>query len=123
MSPEDFGDMVRKEERENQFLGKHTPGPWRLDRDNWNVYSSGMVAQTYGHHHNGEKQANAHLIAAAPELLELAKDYASLFDTYQMQGMTPDQLKPELDPDVFDDVMGRCAQIALVIAKAEGRES
>jgi hypothetical protein len=48
----------------------HTPGPWRFDKDNLNVYSNGLVAQTFGHLHNGEKAANAHLIAAAPELLE-----------------------------------------------------
>lgn len=51
-------------------MSKHSPGPWRLDVDNLNVYSSGMVAQTYGHVHNGERAANARLIAAAPELLE-----------------------------------------------------
>lgn len=49
---------------------KHTPGPWRIDPDNFNVYSDGLLAQVYGHTHNGERLANAQLIAAAPELLE-----------------------------------------------------
>lgn len=41
-----------------------------MDRDNLNVYANGMVAQTYGHVHTGEREANARLIAAAPEMLE-----------------------------------------------------
>jgi hypothetical protein len=49
---------------------KHTPGPWTFDKDNLNIYANGMVAETYGHTHNGERHANARLIAAAPELLE-----------------------------------------------------
>lgn len=49
---------------------KYTPGPWRYDQDNLNVYENGLLAQTYGHTHNGERLANAQLISAAPEMLE-----------------------------------------------------
>lgn len=49
---------------------KHAPGPWRLDKDNLNVYANGLLATVFGHIHTGEKLANASLIAAAPEMLE-----------------------------------------------------
>lgn len=48
----------------------HTPGPWKVDPDNMNVFAKGLLAQTYGHVHNGERRANAYLIAAAPEMLK-----------------------------------------------------
>lgn len=45
---------------------KAMPGPWRFDRDNHNVYANGLLAQTYGHIHNGERLATAELIAHSP---------------------------------------------------------
>lgn len=53
---------------------KHAPGPWRFDKDSLNVYSSGMVAAVFGHVHTGEKEANARLIAAAPDMLTVLKE-------------------------------------------------
>lgn len=53
---------------------KHTPGPWRLwgKADPSQVISdaTGFIAQTLG----GNDEANARLIAAAPELLEALKN-------------------------------------------------
>ncbi len=49
---------------------KHTPGPWKIDSYNLNVYcAGGLLAKVYGHLINGERHANANLIAAAPEML------------------------------------------------------
>jgi len=56
---------------------KHTPGPWKAEKDSpnkystWSVYSmdgktfNGFICQT-----SGNCEPNAKLIAAAPELLE-----------------------------------------------------
>jgi hypothetical protein len=54
-------------------MSKHTPGPWRsdLDKGEWYVVDAEhtIVAELPGAY--GEAQrANAHLIAAAPELYE-----------------------------------------------------
>lgn len=57
----------------NEF--KHTPGPWlcsgktvyALNDDGYNRFSA-LVQDA--HTHQDELEANAHLIAAAPELLE-----------------------------------------------------
>jgi hypothetical protein len=51
---------------------KHTPGPWKIDRQDDEVVmvdaSSGpAICDVYGDH-NGERDANARLIAAAPDL-------------------------------------------------------
>ena len=60
----------------------HTPGPWRYKptRDSFRIYSAQIgdnsdgvcVADTY-YDNSGDEEANAFLIASAPELLEAAK--------------------------------------------------
>lgn len=60
-------------------MSKHTPGPWLAERDgsdNWNVVSPAFtgfdyfVVGTEGlYRGDGSDEANARLIAAAPELL------------------------------------------------------
>ncbi len=65
-------------------MSKHTPGPWSLsydDRPNmeWNIH---VVVQDQPHlavcfmTSDGPSEANAKLIAAAPALLALAREYA-----------------------------------------------
>jgi len=59
-------------------MSKHTPGPWFVGKLTANVYfgnSSGeLIAQCGGYKFKQkpehEEKANAHLIAAAPDLLE-----------------------------------------------------
>lgn len=56
----------------------HTPGPWRIEPDDsarrpHNILGEGLtIAQTYWNEHADEDrcEANARLIAAAPELYE-----------------------------------------------------
>lgn len=51
--------------------GKWTPGPWRVKR--WSAYESGVVAPVNGQDSDVcgyALHANAHLIAAAPDLFE-----------------------------------------------------
>jgi hypothetical protein len=53
---------------------KHTSGPWRIGRQDDEVVivdatSGPAICDVYGDH-NGERDANARLIVAAPDLLE-----------------------------------------------------
>lgn len=64
-------------------MAKHTAGSWQaVPYDDYDEYSINamdrMVARTNGHHLDpGEHEANACLIAAAPELLEALKSIAN----------------------------------------------
>ena len=71
---------MSKKQTEPAEIAEHTPGPWSIhDRAKTAVVdSSGIVVAACGSHSNNlrdageleaEQQANAHLIAAAPELL------------------------------------------------------
>jgi hypothetical protein len=56
---------------------KHTPGPWEADNGEgysiWSIYGrTSLIAQAIGD--SAETDANAHLIAAAPELLDALKE-------------------------------------------------
>lgn len=66
-------------------MSKYTTGPWKLGRnDPEQVYAANgkLIAETYAAADNNrialrsEREANARLIAAAPELLELLKECA-----------------------------------------------
>lgn len=81
---------------------KHTLGPWRFDPDNHNVYGGGLLAQVFGHLHNGEREANARLIAAAPDMLDELKAIHS-----NLHG---------------DDGSCECSTL-MIIEKAEGKTS
>lgn len=102
-------------------MSKHTPGPWtsRPFGDSFAVMvSDKRVAYCYGAFADWDKEtaeANAHLIAAAPELLEALKEMC------EMHGGIHDEDCPEDDTcgcygKAFND------RINAVIAKAEGRE-
>lgn len=57
---------------------KHTPGPWRVSgKQSIRAGEQRYVAKATWD--NGE--ANAHLIAAAPDLLEALQGLAALYDT------------------------------------------
>lgn len=95
---------------------KHTPGPWKFktapNGDNGiSAYDTGYFAEAFADiRHSGENAraealANARLIAAAPELLELAFQYRN-------------DLRHPLAPDSRER---RLKAIDVVIAKAEGR--
>jgi hypothetical protein len=74
---------------------KHTPGPWRstfrpCGKGLWNTRIVGpdgenILADTYTQFYGPgqvESGANARLIAAAPELLEVAEDLVGLWDEW-----------------------------------------
>ena len=53
-------------------MSKHTPGPWDVDEGDFGIYqleTSDQIAEVFSHHPPAELEANARLIAAAPELL------------------------------------------------------
>jgi hypothetical protein len=127
--------------REAQTTEKttHTPGPWGLDNDEGSErYEIGINAEVgvkiicsvdYGYDEpfDSQQHANALLIAAAPDLLELAKQYAMECASCDGQGTVNRQIGGDgygghcaALADVEADCQD-CADIRAVIARAEGR--
>lgn len=88
------------------MMTKFTPGPWSLWRkgDPSQVIAAGrvFVAQTVG----GNDQANAHLIAAAPDLYEA-------LESIQAEAT---RLRAKMPPSVF----ARIVSARAALAKANG---
>ena len=110
----------------------HTPGPWEAYRDDEREeYSIGkslarlgtrLVATVqfgFDEPAESEQHANARLIAAAPDLLALAKQYASECSNCDGEGRLFVQFEGRME-DVGP--CEACADIRAVIEKAEGRE-
>ena len=91
---------------------KHTPGPWSVTwcNDGWCVEARPCgICETHIYGDAGspsmpEREANARLIAAAPELLEAAKQALQVFVD---QG--------------WDDDLSAAKSLKAAIAKAEGK--
>jgi hypothetical protein len=101
--------------------GKHTPGPWWLDRPHkesavFQIRANGpggnkaAVARVYTYRGLEQAEADALLIAAAPELLEAAKDARKFFGAY-----------PAICGGIFGTEVAKRLEAA--IARAEGRSS
>lgn len=91
-------------------MNKHTPGPWRKDNNPRNIIANGRdIAHTWGRFEDDEADANARLIAAAPDLLnELRR--------------TREWVAQYLDiPGHADAARFKVNAIDAVIAKAEGK--
>lgn len=62
-------------------MSAHTPGPWKLSEEDTGMNDSGTILDPYGHvivtdvygRTDDEAEANARLIAAAPDLLAACK--------------------------------------------------
>ena len=67
----------------------HTPGPWKHD-ETWGLIKHGKTEICALHSGN---EANAHLIAAAPDLLQVARDYVLLCQLHGMEGAVLDSAK------------------------------
>jgi len=97
-------------------MSKYTPGPWHVDmrsifdiRVNQNADPDICICTLpiWKDEHRTEEIANAHLLAAAPELLEAAKELVIRYrHSYEIQGGT--SKLPELQ------------KLEQAIAKAEG---
>lgn len=64
---------------------QHTPGPWAVSPYNNIVSKNGTVAKTEQMPGNDdeERKANAHLIAAAPDLLSALQEMMSVFQDHE----------------------------------------
>jgi hypothetical protein len=98
-------------------VSKHTPGPWKVSMPlikapaRGGYYELGGVAQVLGDKHVpdiNEQEANARLIAAAPEMLEALKLISELDNCFDEKEY--DHLKSMADKAMLN-----------AIAKAEGR--
>lgn len=92
---------------------KHTPGPWITDGGAPDVMTADkkyLIAETYADHCGFEEaQANARLIAAAPELLECARAWMDYLEQAVAERGDEDEDEPEL------------LKVRAAIARAEGR--
>ena len=71
----------------------HTPRPWREVHDHapdwtgdWYIYGSGNKWIVLGEGWTEEHQANARLIAAAPDLLEALEELVTIVETAREEG-------------------------------------
>lgn len=117
----------------------HTPGPWHIeDRTDSEGYwiaipvpiGRKVIAEIdtgFDEPWDSQQHANARLIAAAPDLLALAKQYASecadCRGTGRIVNFSFGSGWGNGGPDVHEEVEGcsECEDIRAVIAKAEGR--
>ena len=85
----------------------HTPGPWYIHRQALaDIYADSLIASVYGSLDSLEQgEANARLIAAAPELLEACKAAIAHLDTIFVY---------------YDANDAIAAQLQSAITKAEG---
>lgn len=103
---------------------KHTPGPWALDDTGWiaRVDNGEPVCLINAGLRNDElpsqELADAHLIAAAPEMLEALKACRSSIGGYAIS--SPDQAL-EVVSDFLEEIRRVDGIARAAIAKAEGR--
>jgi len=78
-------------------MSKHTPGPWHTGIDDSDkVFAAdrdGIAVMSGGRRYQAERDANARLIAAAPELLEACRVVRNALDA----GEHPGRLASVLD--------------------------
>ena len=70
----------------------HTTAPWKHD-STWGIIKHGKSEICALHSGN---LANAHLIAAAPDLLQVVADYVLLCDLHDYVGAVPDAARASL---------------------------
>lgn len=104
-------------------MSKHTPGPWKVDDKTVGRYAGVNIetclldrVASAGHSpfELAEKQANARLIAAAPELLGWLKAVVR-----QMEYERPKAEK--IYTNGFTGLFGMQENLEAIIAKAEGK--
>ena len=108
---------------------EHTPGPWVIDSDgdgkaNAIVTSTHLasldddICEVYGGNMDGAdiRQANARLIAAAPDLLAALRKADALLKNASDTGLL-DLLAGYMHPD---EINGACDAVIAAIAKATG---
>ncbi len=98
----------------------HTPGPWNTSKETdfliINPVNGVPICQVYGLPCVAEDEANAHLLAAAPELLEALVDLANVAiyaNSVQHSGN-------KVSPETWSDVFAYANKARAVITKAQG---
>lgn len=108
-------------------MGKHTPGPWTNDRSVIKGPDGVAVAEVWLRGVTSSSGPNARLIAAAPELLEALRPFASLLRHFDGRASRPTKgpihswASGDVDggePGALTVEMLRAA--AVIIAKATG---
>ncbi len=104
-------------------MSKHTPGPWKADKDNWVRDSEGklLIGVPTEWRSKEEIFATRDLIAAAPEMLAALKAMMGLLDSgYLVRNIDndhePDWAMKQIEP------VRRLKDAVDAIARAEGRE-
>jgi hypothetical protein len=105
-------------------VSEHTPGPWLLRPPSLtsayiDTPKGGMSIQCNGIPHRSEWEANARLIAAAPELLVAAKE---AYEMAAWHGQDCDGMVEYAEGAIFDETVGcTCylGKLEAAIAKAE----
>lgn len=116
---------------------QHTPGPWRECRDGdctcgfiWSADGEIHVATVHGPDALGQDwygsdvattdaPANAHLIAAAPDLLEVAQEAAAMFRYYERLHMEKGTVDGDAKARRNAEMAEKCEA---AIAKATGEQ-
>ena len=103
---------------------KHTKGPWKYigwdgqmeirTEDNQETGIAFLGNREDGAIPNGQTRANAHLIAAAPELLEICEYMESILESI------PERILQYIEDDILDESI-YFLMIKNVIAKAKGK--
>lgn len=76
--------LTKKTNRKTHMKKQHTPGPWAVSPYNNITSRNGTVAKTeqMPGNYESEQKANAHLIAAAPDLLSALKETIEYLETF-----------------------------------------
>jgi len=103
-------------------MTQYTPGPWNyagpsdIGRDTYSIYGNGPLAYTAGPSDYGDAaEANARLIAAAPDLLAALKQIMEWEGYDHEAGYYPDEDTEQRASEVWNDAKA-------AIAKATGQE-
>jgi|SRR5581483_1084374 len=114
-------------------LAQHTPGPWSVEQPldfelsiveankptyEWKFIANVPTSQEFDFPRS-TAEANARLIAAAPDLLALARQYAAECATCAGSGKV--EMLSATGYPAGELACEDCADIRIVIAKAEGR--
>lgn len=105
-------------------MSKHTPGPWKvipITKAIFNVESGGQCLATVDGFGREDSEANARLIAAAPELLGLVKHVPEMLKAWRKDI----EQQPILETTNKEDALLALEVILLktnaLIEKAEGK--
>lgn len=116
-------------------MSKHTPGPWEVHKPHRTeklhgvpskrVYpqnSDTLVAVVFGNRNHDEIRNNALLIAAAPEMAEVLKEYEKWEAALILDDESWSGAMPTLTYELYDWMIRLQDKRNAVLAKARGEE-